>query len=992
MAVPSFFLLLIVAIALGWFVHFESASYQRTQLDLAKATVKGIVNNISQYVEQRRQVVHTIVSEQRSLLLEIADFPVDKDNLALLSESVKSHLPDNFTYLLSDSDGLPLLEEKVIKLGTECKDGLIFFSQSPGKLEETVVMHGLSPEDYHFDVMANIDTSPNSPIFFVSFRALPLLNLLRNSQIPGQSLLVVNNATPERIEMSAKGVFQSALFGNSLNDNYLAKTLYRETVPGTGWSILALPNTDLISEYKNKLMLRSAYAFVLLVSVLFIFLWRLWVEESSRLLAEEGLKRSNNELELKVEQRTLALEKSEQNLLNTFMSAPYGMMVINEDGLIELINKSASGIFGYVDDELLNQGMDILLPENVRGAHVKHRESFNDNPQNRLMGTGRHLLGRRKNGTEFAVEVGLSSLDHSDGHKIIASISDVSELVIAEQKLMEEHERAMVTLNSIGDGVITTDIDGEINSINPVAERLSGWTEEDAIGRHISQVFMVVNEKTGEKVEDPVIQCLCNKEIVELGNDTVLVHRHGLEIPIEDSAAPIKNADGLVVGAVLVFHDVSQSRAHANEIEHQANHDALTGLLNRREFDRRLQKSVVKARDSNAENILLFMDLDRFKIVNDSAGHAAGDELLKQLTKLMSGQLRQRDTFARLGGDEFAVLLEFCSKDIGLKVANKLRSSVQDFRFFWKGQVFNVGISIGLVEFSNSAETADNLLSEADAACYTAKEGGRNRVQVYDSAAARKRGESSIVNLLTESFENNRMTLFQQEIRSTEVNQQRTHFEILVRMISEDGELISPAMFLPAAERYGLAITLDRWVIKTVFRWLSINQTKFSRPILLSINLSGQSIMDKYMVGYIQQQFNDFNIDKDTVCFEITETAAMNDLFKAKQFIDEIKLLGCKFSLDDFGSGHASYAHLKNLPVDFLKIDGMFVKDITHDPIDFAIVKSVNEVGQVSGMQTIAEFVENEEIIEKLTEIGVNFLQGYAISHPAPLDKLLDAN
>jgi len=344
------------------------------------------------------------------------------------------------------------------------------------------------------------------------------------------------------------------------------------------------------------------------------------------------------------------------------------------------------------------------------------------------------------------------------------------------------------------------------------------------------------------------------------------------------------------------------------------------------------------------------------------------------------------------GGDEFAVLLEFCSKDIGLKVANKLRSSVQDFRFFWKGQVFNVGISIGLVEFSNSAETADNLLSEADAACYTAKEGGRNRVQVYDSAAARKRGESSIVNLLTESFENNRMTLFQQEIRSTEVNQQRTHFEILVRMISEDGELISPAMFLPAAERYGLAITLDRWVIKTVFRWLSINQTKFSRPILLSINLSGQSIMDKYMVGYIQQQFNDFNIDKDTVCFEITETAAMNDLFKAKQFIDEIKLLGCKFSLDDFGSGHASYAHLKNLPVDFLKIDGMFVKDITHDPIDFAIVKSVNEVGQVSGMQTIAEFVENEEIIEKLTEIGVNFLQGYAISHPAPLDKLLDAN
>ena len=600
------------------------------------------------------------------------------------------------------------------------------------------------------------------------------------------------------------------------------------------------------------------------------------------------------------------------------------------------------------------------------------------------------MLGRKKNGKEFAVEVGLSQLDHSDGRKVIASISDVSELVIAQQKLKEEHERAIVTLNSIGDGVITTDIDGEINSINPVAERLSGWNAEDATGRHISQVFMVVNEKTGKKVEDPVIQCLKKKEIVELGSETVLIHRHGMEIPIEDSAAPIKNADGLVVGAVLVFHDVSQSRAHANEIEYQANHDALTGLLNRREFDRRLQQSVVKAREGDCENILLFMDLDRFKIVNDSAGHAAGDELLKQLTKLMSGKLRQRDTFARLGGDEFAVLLEFCSKDIGLKVANKLRSAIEDFRFFWKGRVFNIGVSIGLVPFSSSTETADNLLSEADAACYTAKEGGRNRVQVYDSAAAKKREESSIINMLTEAFENNRMTLFQQEIRATEENQKQTHYEILVRMMSETGEIISPAMFLPAAERYGLATTLDRWVIKTVFNWLSKHGSKLSRPVMLSINLSGQSITDKFMAGFIKQQFKEFEIKEDTVCFEITETAAMNDLYRARQFIDEIKLLGCKFSLDDFGSGHASYAHLKNLPVNFLKIDGMFVKDITHDPIDFAIVKSVNEVGQVLGMQTIAEFVENDEIVEKLSEIGVNFLQGYAISRPAPLDELLD--
>ena len=973
---------------LGWFVHFESANFYKAQQDLATGAVKGTVHNLSQLVAQRRQTVFALVEYNKQLLIDIAEFPVDEENLELLTSLVTNRLPDHFTYLIADFQGMPLLEEKVLKLGAECKIGIKKFALSAGNNYETI-MHGESPANYHFDVMVSISNGVESPLFFVSFKISQLFELLKKAQIPGQSLLVVNNDRPNQIELSAKGVFTSTWHGKFLTEKSQQTVLFKQLVPGTGWSILAIPNSDLFSAYKSNLESRAGFIFVILFNVLLLFLWRLWSGESSRLLAEKELTVSNEELEQKVEQRTLELERREQDLHKTFMSAPYGMIVIDNQGNIEQINDRAEGIFGYNKNELLNRSMNILLPEKIRHFHDKHRTAFLSDPQTRIMGKGRNLLGLKKNGREFPVEIELSPLDHSDGNKVIASISDVSELVLAEQKLMEEHERAMVTLSSIGDGVITTDVDGEINSMNPVAERLSGWPENDAIGRHISQVFMVVNEKTGKKVDDPVIKCLEKKEVVELGAETVLIHRYGMEIPIEDSAAPIRNAEGFIIGAVLVFHDVSQSRAHVNKIQFQANHDALTGLLNRREFDRRLNQAVTRSSETGCDNILLFMDLDRFKIVNDSAGHAAGDELLKQVTRMMLSKLRQRDTFARLGGDEFAILLENCTKEVGFKVANKLRSSIESFRFFWEEQVFDIGVSIGLVPFSDSTETADNLLSEADAACYTAKEGGRNRVQIYDAKSARKRDESSIVNLLVEAFENNRMHLYQQQIKATDTSQTEIHYELLVRLIADSGEVILPGKFLPTAERYGLATTLDQWVIKTAFGWLSRHQSSFSYPLVLSINLSAQTITDNSMAKFIKQQFDKFKLQKGSICFEITETAAMNDLQTASEFIDEVKQFGCKFSLDDFGSGYASYAHLKNLPVDFVKIDGMFVKDIAHDPIDFAIVKSVNEIGQLQGKKTIAEYVENEEIICKLSEIGVDYLQGFAISLPAPIDDLL---
>lgn len=720
-----------------WFVNFENSNFIQNQQDLATASVKGTEHNLSQLISLRRQEVIALVQQEPQLLLDLVKSPTEKDQLDKLKTLVKNRLPEYFTFQLTDSSGIPLLPQRQIKIGTKCKKGLHYFANFPEKFSKTIILHGSGPEDFHFDIMVDIEPSKHSPIFFVSFNIKDIIELLTNSEIPGQSLLVVKKNDPSKIEMSADGVYRSNLHSKFLSANALNNILYQKPVKGTGWSIQALANEQLIRAYRDKLILGSSFLFFILTIICISYLWRLWIEENSRIIAESKLRKMNEELEEKVKIRTRALAVNENNLQETFMSAPYGMFVVDDRGVIELINKRAAEIFSYGENELLNRSMNILLPEKMHRLHDAKRAEFFKDRQSRQMGKGRHLTAVRKNGKEIPVEIGLSPLEHSGGKKTIVSISDISDLVIAQQKLKEEHERAIVTLNSIADGVITTDIDGEINSINPVAERLCGWQEADAVGRHISQVFMLANEKTGKKVNDPVLECLNKKAIVEPEKDVILINRLGLEIPIEDSAAPILDEQGLAIGAVVVFHDVSQTRARTHEIEYQANHDSLTGLLNRREFDRRVAQAINKTISSTRENCLLFMDLDRFKQVNDSAGHAAGDELLIQLTHLLSGKLRRRDTFARLGGDEFAIILEHCNIDLGLKIADKLRKTVADFRLTWEGNTYDIGVSIGVVPFTSHLKSADDLLKQADAACYQAKESGRNRVQLYEQNISR---------------------------------------------------------------------------------------------------------------------------------------------------------------------------------------------------------------------------------------------------------------
>lgn len=562
---------------------------------------------------------------------------------------------------------------------------------------------------------------------------------------------------------------------------------------------------------------------------------------------------------------------------------------------------------------------------------------------------------------------------------------DITERKLYEEALFREKESAQITLRSIGDGVITTDAECNVEYINPVAEELTGWKVDDASGRPIDDIFRGFHEETCEPIENPLAVSIRRSRSIKSARPTLLIRRDGNELYIESTASPIRDGKGDVTGGVLVFHDVSESRELNRRLSYHASHDILTGLVNRAEFERRLERALKSAKAREASYALCYLDLDQFKIVNDSCGHSAGDALLGQLGALLKSKIRWRDTLARLGGDEFGVLLESCSIEEALKTAEVLRVAIGEFKFMWDDRSFRLGVSIGVVPITADNEDVAALLIAADSACTAAKEAGRNRIHSYrenDIDMMRRRREMQWAARINNALEDNRFELYRQTIQPLQVEEDGAHYEILLRMRDESGGIIAPGLFIEAAERYGITPNIDRWVIKNAFRWLVSEADERERLIMCSINLSGQSFSDEKFLPFVIDQFQMSGLDATKICFEITETAAIASYSQANRFINALKELGCKFALDDFGTGLSSFGYLKHFPVDFLKIDGSFVKEILHDPIDREMVRSINEIGHLTGKKTIAEFAENEEIITMLRGMGVDYAQGYGVSEP----------
>jgi diguanylate cyclase (GGDEF)-like protein len=476
---------------------------------------------------------------------------------------------------------------------------------------------------------------------------------------------------------------------------------------------------------------------------------------------------------------------------------------------------------------------------------------------------------------------------------------------------------------------------------------------------------------------------------------TLLIRRDGNELYIESTASPIRDARGDVTGGVLVFHDVSEARELNNKLSFHASHDTLTHLVNRPEFEKRLERALKSAKAEETSYAVLHLDLDQFKIVNDACGHSAGDELLRQLSALLKSRIRWRDTLARLGGDEFGVLLESCTLEEAMRTAETLRETVNEFRFVWDKRTFRLGVSIGVVPLIEINEDVAALVSAADSACSAAKEAGRNRVYAYEETdidLMKRRKEMQWAARITNALEENRFELFRQTIQPLQANMDEgAHYELLLRMKDEGGSYISPELFIAAAERYGITPSIDRWVISQAFRWLVSEADERERLSLCSINLSGQSLTDEKFLPFVIEQFQISGINARQICFEITETAAIASYSQANRFIHALKDLGCMFALDDFGTGLSSFGYLKHFPVDFLKIDGSFVKEILHDPIDREMVRSINEIGHLTGKKTIAEFAENSEIITMLRGMNVDYAQGYGVEVPKPVTQPIEA-
>jgi diguanylate cyclase (GGDEF)-like protein/PAS domain S-box-containing protein len=681
-----------------------------------------------------------------------------------------------------------------------------------------------------------------------------------------------------------------------------------------------------------------------------------------------------------------ALRSSEAKYRGLFESIAEGVYQSTYSGRLLSVNPAFIAIMGYDSAEelyALPTAAELFWNPPDRAQFVRRIES-----EGEIRGV--EFLARRRDGTQVIISESARAIRDSSGRILgyEGTITDITARKRAEQAVFAEKERAQVTLQSIGDAVISTCARGLVEYMNPVAESLTGWKIEEARGCPIGELVSLIDEVTRAPVENPVERALHRRAGSSGADHPVLVTRSGQEIAIQESAAPICDRQGRVIGAVIVFHDVTKERRLKRALSYQASHDTLTGLINRREFDTRLQAAVTSAQRGEAEYALLYVDLDQFKVVNDTCGHQAGDRLMRDITGLLQTRVRTGDTIARLGGDEFGILLDRCSLAQATRIADSVRQGIHSYRFVFGSETLSVGASIGVVEIKRTTESVASALSAADIACYAAKDAGRNRIHVYDaSGVSNRHREMHWVARVTRAAEENRLELFFQPIVAIGSASLSSFHELTVQLRSDDGRLVAPSEFIPAAERYNVMPAIDRWVVLQALEKLRSRATTDPAGPLLAVNLSGTSLNDQTFLEFVLQQASDPALAR-SLCFEITETAAVTHLSNALYFMRELRARGCKFALDDFGSGVSSFMYLKTLPVDFLKIDGQFISQVAANPIDRSMVEAICKIGKSLGILTVAECVESREVLEQLERIGVDFVQGYYLARPLPVSEL----
>lgn len=566
----------------------------------------------------------------------------------------------------------------------------------------------------------------------------------------------------------------------------------------------------------------------------------------------------------------------------------------------------------------------------------------------------------------------------------------------SNEKLKKQERWSSAILHSIEDGIIATNQNGLIEFMNPVAEKITDYMQDDVKNLSLDKIFELVDSKSKILREMPVFSRTHNDSFIF--KDSFMSNKRQDSIPVEGSIAAIIDKNGNIEGQVLAFRDITEKHKLSQKISYQAKHDTLTGLFNREWFSKILEDLIDETVTEEKNHAFLYLDLDQFRVVNEVCGHTAGDEMLLTTTSIINKVIRSSDTCARLGGDEFGILLEGAHLQQALFIAKRLQKRLLESKVIREDQVFNIYTSIGIVMINENSQDLQSVLAAADDACYIAKDEGGKKITVYnddENLFVKRRGEMQWISRLTKALEEHQFVLFFQPIEAIKISKVSSKKgEVLIRMKNENNGYTPPSDFLPAAERYKMMPTIDRWVINNALmhhKLISDIVGRENNPYMFSINLSPDFLADEDSLDFIIFKLEEFEIDPRQICFEITETTAIGNIKTATDFIHKLKDIGCLFALDDFGSGFSSFNYLKNLPVDFLKIDGIFVKDMDEDSVNRAMVKAINSLGHVIGLKTIAEFVLNPQIIEELKEIGVDYVQGYEIGKPEPISNLIDS-